>query len=513
MAPLAPPVLGDLRRLPKVDNVLSQPDVARLLARLPRWAVVAAVRAEIARRRVELMQGQAGAPADSLDEESGGEPIRLDVERIAQDATGRTAPTLRPVLNATGVVLHTNLGRAPLAAAALQEIGAIGGGYLNLEYRLDEGRRGSRQDHLPALLTQLTGGEAHLVVNNNAAAVLLMLAGLCEAGEVVVSRGELVEIGGSFRVPDVMRASGARLREVGTTNRTHLRDYQAAISPQTKALLKVHRSNFAIVGFVADVALPALSECAHAAGLPCLLDLGSGLLSHANQRWSDLPIGEEPSVQSALAAGCDLVTYSTDKLLGGPQAGILSGRRELIDRLRSHPLLRALRPDKLTLIALAATLRLYRDGRAEEIPTLAMLSTKKAVLQARAERLLQLLHSSPETGRPATQFELLPTRSAVGGGALPLVQPESVAVAPVCSASESRKLAHRLRAGKPALVARLCDGRLLCDVRTLPDADLPAVAQALLAALAATGQNKVPALAEDRCAAMDEETDLGAEEP
>lgn len=509
MATLAPPAL---RKLPKVDKVLAQPEVARLLDRLPRWAVVAAIRAEISRLRTALQHPK---PADTPREPADEPAISIDCERIAQDAAGRAAPKLRPVLNATGVVLHTNLGRAPLPVPALQQIAELGGGYLNLEYRIEEGRRGSRQDHLPELLTQLTGAEAHLVVNNNAAAVLLMLAGLCAEGEVIVSRGELVEIGGSFRVPDVMRASGARLREVGTTNRTHLRDYQSAIGPQTRALLKVHRSNFAQVGFTAEVLPRQLSDCAHAAGLPCLLDLGSGLLTSDEPPWADLGVGDEPSVKSALAAGCDLVTYSTDKLLGGPQAGVLSGRRELIDKLRAHPLLRALRPDKLTLIALSTTLMLYRDGRQAEIPSLAMLAAPSAVLWARAERLRSLLMAGLLPDRQDLRMDLIPTRSAVGGGALPLVQPESVAVSPSCSPSESRELARRLRLGQPALIPRLHEGRLLVDVRTLPDATLPLVAQALLRALSMPPPATVedPPQAPTPTAATDADADLATEEP
>ncbi len=499
----------DLRRLPKVDKVLALPQVTQLLLRLPRWAVVAAVRAEIARLRTMLRQphdvGNTTVTTDLA-------PLAPDVQRITQDAEARVVPSLRAVLNATGVVLHTNLGRAPLCESAVRQIAELAGGYLNLEYRLSEGCRGSRQDHLPALLTQLTGGEAHLIVNNNAAAVLLMLAGLCADGEVIVSRGELVEIGGSFRVPDVMRASGARLREVGTTNRTHLRDYQSAIAAPTKALMKVHRSNFAVVGFVAEVGLRDLADCAHQAGLPCLLDLGSGLLASPSKPWNELAVADEPSVQSALAAGVDLVTYSGDKLLGGPQAGIVSGRRELIDKLRSHPLLRALRPDKLTLLALQATLQLYRDGRQHEIPTLAMLSTPPAALRARAERLLALLQP-PAAAATGMSFELVPTRSAVGGGALPLVQPESVALSPVCTPAQSRELARRLRAGHPPLIVRLHEGRLLCDVRTLPDAALPQVAQAIHAALQLASAATVPSHSDGASTATDADTDLVAEEP
>ena len=289
-----------------------------------------------------------------------------------------------------------------------------------------------------------------------------------------LNRGELVEIGGSFRVPDVMRASGARLHEVGTTNRTHLRDYRAGIGPETGALLKVHRSNFAIVGFTAEVAPAELARCAHEAGLLCLYDLGSGALA-GSAAGLDPP---EPTVEAALAAGCDVVSFSCDKLLGGPQAGVLCGSRASIEPLRQHPLLRALRPDKLTLLALTATLELYRDGRSAEIPTVAMLAADGASLRARAESLQALCSAA------GLAVEILPTRSAVGGGAMPLVEPASWAVSPCCDAAQARRMEVALRQGsaESAVVARLAGDRLLCDVRTVSEGELPALAQALVAA-------------------------------
>ena len=471
--------------LPKVDKVMRLAEVERLYKAapntlpsdeklLPRWAVLEAVRAEIARLREAWLEKKAS-------------PLEVEPARIAAAARGLVASTLRPVINATGVVLHTNLGRAPLPQAALRRISELAGGYLTLEYRLAEGERGSRQDHVQALLTRLTGAEACLCVNNNAAAVLLMLAGLCAGRQVVVSRGELVEIGGSFRVPDVMRASGAVLREVGTTNRTHPADYKLAITPETRALLKVHRSNFAVVGFTAEVEARELSVLAHEAGLLCLYDLGSGAFSDG------APLGNppEPTIEAALAAGCDVVSFSCDKLLGGPQAGVLCGSREAIEPLRKHPLLRALRPDKLTLLALQATLELYRDGRTDEIPTLAMLRAPLAELRARAEKLAALCQAA------GLAVDILTTRSAVGGGALPLHEPDSYAVSPRATGAASRRIEAVLRTGppgrpigesggepSPAVVARLCDERLLCDVRTVAERELPALARAL--ALAAT---------------------------
>lgn len=467
-----------LKSLPKVDKVMRLLDVERLIAdeknaptdehRLPRWAVLTAVRDEIARLRAQLLANPA----------TESEPT-VDVERIAAAAQALVRPSLQPIINATGVVLHTNLGRAPLPQAALDRIAQLGGGYMTLEYRLADGERGSRQDHLQDLLSRLVGAEASLVVNNNAAAVLLMLSGLCAGGQVVVSRGELVEIGGSFRVPDVMRASGATLCEVGTTNRTHLRDYQAAIAEATRALLKVHRSNFAVVGFTAEVDAATLARCAHEAGLLCLYDLGSGCLD-------ELDGAGEPTITQALRAGCDVVSFSCDKLLGGPQAGVLCGTRAAIEPLRKHPLLRALRPDKLTLLALAATLELHRDGRTAEIPTLAMLRCSLETLRARAESLQALC------GQAGLAVDVIETQSVVGGGALPLHQPASFAVSPRVQGAAARHLETALRRPRqlaepptnPSVVARLHDERLLCDVRTVTDSELPALARAL--ALAAT---------------------------
>jgi L-seryl-tRNA(Ser) seleniumtransferase len=367
-----------------------------------------------------------------------------------------TRASLRPVVNATGVVLHTNLGRAPLAAAAIERIAAVARGYSNLEYRLDAKQRGSRHDHVRALLCELTGAEEALVVNNCAAAVLLALSGLAAGKGVVVSRGELVEIGGSFRVPDVMRASGARLIEVGTTNRTHLNDYCV---DDAALLLKVHRSNFAVVGFTSEVSVAELITLKK----PVMVDLGSGGLVELR-----LENADEPTVQSLVKAGADVVTFSGDKLLGGPQAGILVGKRAAIEPLRTHPLLRALRPDKLTLAALEATLQLYRDG-SRDIPALAMLTATEPQLQARAEKLC----AACVAARPDLHFGTMRVRSAVGGGSLPLCEPWSWAVS-VDGHAEAVEAALRGH----DIVARIADDRLLLDVRTLMDGDLEKIAHA-----------------------------------
>ncbi|MSP60693.1 MAG: L-seryl-tRNA(Sec) selenium transferase [Myxococcales bacterium] len=466
-----------LRGLPKVDEVLRQGAAVQLLSRAPRWAVVAAIRDEIDGLRGRLLAG--GEPG--LDAwEIGGRALEDRVDRLLR-------PSLTRVLNATGVVLHTNLGRAPLAAAAIARVEAVARGYCNLEYRLDERRRGSRHEHIAALLGSLTGAEAALVVNNNAAAVLLALAGLAAGREVIVSRGELVEIGGSFRIPDVMRASGARLVEVGTTNRTHARDYERAITAETALLLKVHQSNFAQIGFTAEVSVADLVAIGRARGVPTVVDLGSGSLIPSASLGAG--IEAEPTSIDLVAAGADLVTCSGDKLLGGPQAGLLLGRTAVIERLRTNPLLRALRPDKMTLAALEATLELYRDGRAAaEVPTLVMLGAPHETLRARAMRLLELLR----TRAPWLSAQVIEVRSAVGGGALPRSEPPSFAVAVTHPRLTSEALDARLRAAEPPLVARIADGHLLADVRTLTEGDLELAAAAFATTSASAQEPRVP---------------------
>jgi L-seryl-tRNA(Ser) seleniumtransferase len=347
------------------------------------------------------------------------------------------------------VIVHTNLGRAPLAHEALERVREVARGYSNLELDLATGERGSRQDHVASLVRRLTGAEAALVVNNNAAAVLLALAALAEGREVVVSRGELVEIGDGFRIPEVLARSGARLVEVGTTNRTRAADYESAIGPETALLLRVHQSNFRVVGFT-ELPRPAeVAAVAHRHGLPLVDDLGSGVLAQ-------LP--GEPSAKESLAAGADLVCFSGDKLLGGPQAGVVVGRAELVERLRRHPLQRALRADKLTLAALEGTLRLYLDAPSR-VPVLRMLGDDVAAVLARAERLAGLVGGTVEE-----------TVARVGGGALPLAELPSFA----CAIEED--LAAQLRLGEPPVVGIVRDGRLLLDCRTLADDEIDEVA-------------------------------------
>jgi L-seryl-tRNA(Ser) seleniumtransferase len=423
-----------LRDLPAVDELASASDDP---------LAVEAARIVLARAREEI--------------QAGSEPGDLRA-RLHEQLADLRRPRLRRVLNATGVIVHTNLGRAPLAEAALERVREVGRGYSNLEYDLQAGARGSRQDHVASVLRRLPGAEAALVVNNNAAAVLLALAALAEGREVLVSRGELIEIGDGFRIPDVLARSGARLVEVGTTNRTRAADYEEAIGPETAVLLRVHQSNFRLVGFTE---LPSVAELARVAdrhGLPLVDDLGSGVLGH---------VEDEPSVADSLAAGADLVCFSGDKLLGGPQAGIVVGRAELVERLRRHPLQRAVRADKLTLAALEGTLGLYLDleRAAREVPVLRMVGESVEEIRARAERLAGLVGG-----------ELEETVARVGGGALPLAELPSFA----CAVEE--ELAAPLRLGEPPVIGIVRDGRLLLDCRTLTDAEAEEVAAAVAAA-------------------------------
>jgi L-seryl-tRNA(Ser) seleniumtransferase len=386
----------------------------------------------------------------------GGDPGDLGAALALELASARR-PSLRRVLNATGVIVHTNLGRAPLPAAALERITDTARGYSNLEYDLAAGERGSRQDHVTAILNRLTGAESAIVVNNNAGAMLLALAALAEGREVLVSRGELIEIGDGFRIPDVLARSGARLVEVGTTNRTRASDYETSVREETALVLRVHQSNFRVVGFTELPSLTDVAAVARAHALPLLDDLGSGAL---------LDLSDEPTVRASLAGGADLVCFSGDKLLGGPQAGIVVGRADLIEKLRRHPLHRALRIDKLSLAALEGTLQLYLDpARAtREVPVLRMLHEDAATVRARAERLAS-----------TTGGEVEETVARVGGGALPLAELPSFA----CAIEES--LAAPLRNQDPPVVGIVRDGRLLLDCRTLADNELADVAAAVSA--------------------------------
>lgn len=442
-----------LAALPAV-HVLVAAAAAAAGAPIPRWALVAAAREAIAEARAAIVAGAAGSP--------------ITPEHVAHAAAVLARPGLRRVINATGVILHTNLGRAPLAASAMAAIAEVAAGYSNLEYDVGQGERGSRHDHLRELLVELTGAEAALVTNNNAAATVLGLAALATDREIVVSRGELIEIGGSFRLPEILALSRGVMVEVGTTNKTHLRDYERAIRPATGLLLKVHRSNFAVVGFTAEVAAEELVALGRAHQIGTMIDLGSGaLVDRATQRRWGLP--DEPTVAEAVASGADLVTFSGDKLLGGPQAGILVGTREAVAAAQAHPLMRALRPDKLALAALGATLAHYRAGTLDAVPVLRALARPLAELQAAAEALAaQLVGVATVAVEPCT--------STVGGGAMPTAALPSVAVT-VRGEVTARERA--LREAPLPIIARVADGRLWLDVRTIDPADFGAIAAAL----------------------------------
>jgi L-seryl-tRNA(Ser) seleniumtransferase len=429
----------NLRDLPSVDELLHD---ARLAGE-PRALLVSATRTALARAREQIA---AGADPGDL------------VERVSAELASARTAQLRRVLNATGIVVHTNLGRAPLAEAALTRVAEVGRGYSNLEFDLEMGGRGSRQDHVVPALRRLTGAEAALVVNNNAAAVMLALAALAEGREVLVSRGELIEIGDGFRIPDVLERSGARLVEVGTTNRTRAADYEREIGSETALLLRVHQSNFRVVGFSELPQVDELVRVAHAHGLPLVDDLGSGVL---------VELEGEPLARDAVAAGADLVCFSGDKLLGGPQAGIVVGRAHLVERLRRHALQRALRADKLTLAALEGTLSLYLDPEraAREVPVLRIIGQDPSAVLARAERLAELVGGEVEA-----------TVGRVGGGALPLAELQSFA----CAVEE--ELAAPLRRAEPPVIALVRDGRCLLDCLTLSDEELAEVAAAVAVA-------------------------------
>ena len=451
--------LAALRLLPSVDRLLAHP----LLASLPATrARTDAVRQALAEARRAILAGAEPPPIDAL--------ARAAVSALA----ALERPSLRRVINATGVILHTNLGRAPLSQAALEAMVAAGSGYSNLEYDLEAGARGSRFSHLDGVLRRVTGAEAGIAVNNNASAILLMLSALCAGREVIVSRGQAVEIGGGFRIPDIMRQSGAALVEVGTTNRTRLSDYEEALTERTGAILRVHSSNFRIIGFTESVPVTQLAPLARARGVPLIDDVGSGALLDVRR----YGLAAEPLVRDSVSAGADLVLFSGDKLLGGPQAGVIVGRAATVARLRKHPLMRALRLDKVTIALLSATLLHYVRGEAErEIPVWRMIAAHPEALEARACAWLRAL---PALDGVAAAVE--PVQSTVGGGSLPGETLPSYALtlrATRRPAVWAMGVAAALRAGEPAVVARVEDDRLVVDPRTV----LPEEGDRLVAAL------------------------------
>jgi L-seryl-tRNA(Ser) seleniumtransferase len=446
--------------LPQIQTLLALPAIAPLIARYSHAQTAVALRTVIASLRADLLAG----PGADLPDFTGA-PFAARIARMIEEAH---APSLRPLINATGIVIHTNLGRAPLAPQAIAAMQAAAASFSNLELDLDSGKRGARQDHVEALICGLTGAQAAVVVNNCAAAVLLALSALAAGRDVIASRGELVEIGGSYRLPDVIAQSGAHLREVGTTNKTRISDYAGAVTPDTAVLLKSHTSNFRIIGFTSAPARGDLARLAAQHGLPLMEDLGSGLLVDL----SPYGLGDEPVVADILRAGVDLVMFSGDKLLGGPQAGIIAGRSDLVARLKAHPLMRAVRIDKLSLAALEATLRLYRApfDPVAQIPVLRMLAEPAAAVEARARALADALDWA--------DMQVCASVAQVGAGALPEQGLESCAVSLRHATLREDALMAALRRSDPPVIGRIERGRVLLDMRTVSDAQVPLVARA-----------------------------------
>lgn len=447
-----------LRGIPKVDELLREEALAR--SPLPAALVRESVRQELDGLRAQVRSGACA-------QLPGREAL---CSAILKRARREALSTLRPVINGTGVVLHTNLGRACLSKRAAAGAAAVGA-YSTLEYDVDRGERGSRHSHVEGLLCQVTGAQAAMVVNNNAAAVLLILSAMGRGGEVVASRGELVEIGGSFRIPDIMTQCGCALREVGATNKTHLFDYENAIGPETRALLRVHTSNFRIVGFCERPGLAELVELGRKHGLPVIEDLGSGSLVDL----AAFGIHDEPTVQQSVRAGVDVISFSGDKLLGGPQAGLILGKKAYIEKLKKHPLARALRVDKMTIAALRETLWAYRDGERarEQVPVLAMLGAPEDALRARAEKLRLAL---AEAG---AQAQTVPAEGQVGGGSCPTQLVKSWAVAVDPGALTVDALAEKLRRSPLPIIGRISQGQYLLDVRTLLEEDVDDICRAV----------------------------------
>ena len=454
------------KKIPSVDRLLLSPGLKDISSSYPRSLVLNAIHQVLDELRVYIQKGKISKVSElSLETVSG---------QVAERLQELSRPSLRPVINAAGVIVHTNLGRSILAESVLKKFRPLAGGYSNLEYNLDQGKRGSRYTHVENILKELTSAEAAMVVNNNAAAVLISLETLAKGREVVVSRGQLVEIGGSFRIPAVMQKSGAKMVEVGTTNKTHLWDYEEVIGPETALLLKVHTSNYQIVGFTEEVPLTELVELGKRYTIPVMEDLGSGCLVD----FSKYGLVKEPTVKEALYQGVDIVTFSGDKLLGGPQAGIILGRKDVVEAIKKNPLNRALRIDKLTLLALEETLRMYRDERAvlREIPTLRMIGQPYKSLAKKAERLLKLV-GKLNTGN--FSLELADGNSRPGGGALPLSELPSRLLCMVPGKLSCQFMETWLRSYDTPVIGRVEKETVLLDVRTIQDRELKVVADAI----------------------------------
>jgi L-seryl-tRNA(Ser) seleniumtransferase len=458
-----------LRLIPSIDAIVSRPALARAAETHGRDSVADAARQAADELRAEIKRPGAREPASEND-------AAAWIERRTIEILGtRLAPSLRPVINATGVIVHTNLGRAPLASEAIERASRVAAGYSNLEYDLAAGERGHRHAHAERLLRELTGAESALVANNNAAATLLVLAALANGREVIVSRGEQVEIGGGFRVPEVLAQSGAQLREVGTTNRTRAADYAAAIGERTALILRVHPSNFRIEGITERPALAELADLAHRFRLPLFEDLGSGWIGTSETIEA---LRDEPTIEASLKAGVDLVAFSGDKLLGGPQAGIVLGRCELIDRIRRHPLMRAVRADKFTYASLEATLALWAETPSRaRIPVVRMLAMSVAEIETRARRLIDRL-----AAEPAVRVELIDGFSTTGGGSAPGSALPTKLIAIEVKGLPAAALEAGLRAADMPVLARIQDGRVVLDLRTVIEPEDARLAASILQA-------------------------------
>ncbi|MBW2366548.1 MAG: L-seryl-tRNA(Sec) selenium transferase [Deltaproteobacteria bacterium] len=471
-----------LKSLPGVDQLLACAQALPEFKGTPRPVLTTAIRQILQLLREQILSGSLSDDPNALSQDS---ILALTARQVVQI----TAPGMQRVVNATGVVVHTNLGRSPLADQVLDHIRNIARHYSNLEFDLSTGRRGSRYSLVESLICELTGAEAAMVVNNNAAAVLLCLDSVARGKEAVVSRGELVEIGGSFRIPDVMAKSGAILKEVGTTNRTHLTDYQAALTPETGLLLKVHTSNYAVVGFTASVPLKVLVDLGRQHHLPVMEDLGSGTLID----FTAYGLSKEPTIRESVATGADLVTFSGDKLLGGGQAGIIIGKKPILETIKQNPLTRALRVDKLTLAALEGTLQLYRDERIaiEKIPTLRMLTLHMDQIDRRAQALVTALSSLEDS---SLTVRILDRPAKAGGGALPLLKLPSRCVAITVDGMTANTVECKLRQFPPAVLGRIEMDLFLMDMRTIRDDEIPIIQQAIESLLKKTERSLASSL-------------------
>ena len=451
------PATGSLRGIPSVDQLLRSDAAVQLREAIGTQRLTAIVREITDQMRAQIELGALGGRSKEA-------LLAEGIQQLQKAGAREALGGIRRVINATGVILHTNLGRAPLSVAARTAVAKEAAGYCTLEYDLSTGERGKRGGRAEELLVQLTGAEAALIVNNCASAALLILTVLAHDGETIVSRGELVEIGGDFRVPDVMSNSGTRMIEVGTTNRTRLEDYRQAINENTRLLMRVHPSNYRIVGFTTSPDLATLSSLAHEAGLFLYEDAGSGAIADLTR----YGLGDEPIISDSLAAGADVVTFSGDKLLGGPQAGLIVGRSDIIERLRSNSLYRALRADKLCLAALEATLNAHRRGALDEIPTFHMLSLSAEAIETRARNLIQRLEEAGPSGLKAKMIE---GHSAVGGGSGPNVHPLTALIALNHETLTANEIENRLRRATPPVISRIADGCVLLDLRTIDISD------------------------------------------